>query len=166
MKKHLIAITLSTIVISANAALVCTEVTRPNGTTSLACKNVPDAPTGPQGTPLPKPPGTAPVRPNAVPPPSNAEAAQPPVDHSPAVAEQPESISKKTYSGIAQAASLQMLMPSDGKSTLNLSGATFGGQSAIGLTFAHRTQSLVFSAGAAFGSSGKSLVRVGAGMEF
>jgi hypothetical protein len=163
MKKHLIAFAAATMTISVNAARVCSEVTLPYRGVVLACKNVPDEP---RGEPIPKPPGqqSTPTKPAAKP----AAQVAPPV-----LADVPEANfgnmpdSKQAFSGIAQSSALVLLMPSAvGKSTLNLGAANFGGQSAIGLTFAHRTNSLVLSAGAAFGSGGKNLVRLGAGMEF
>ena len=73
---------------------------------------------------------------------------------------------KEAFSGIAQAAALVPLMPSQGKTTLNLGAANFGGQSALGLTIAHRVNGFVLSGGASVGTSGPGLVRVSAGFEF
>ena len=158
--KTIIAAAIFAASFAVNAAQVCSEGYIPGRGVVIACKNVPDAP---RGEPLPKPP-ESPTRPT--PAPSRPFKATQEVQ-APAVVEiQAPDIRGQAYSGIAQAASLQMLMPSDGKSTLNLSGATFGGQSAIGITFAHRSGSLIFSGGFSAGSSGNGLVRVGAGFEF
>jgi autotransporter adhesin len=59
------------------------------------------------------------------------------------------------------------LLPSTvGKTTVNAGVASYGGQAAIGVTFAHRLSSLVVSGGVGAGAGSQHLVKVGAGFEF
>jgi trimeric autotransporter adhesin len=81
--------------------------------------------------------------------------------------EQVSTLRKQAFAGIAQAAALAPLLPSAaGKTTVNVGAATFGGQAAVGMSFAHRLKSLVVSGGIGVGSGSKSLVKIGAGFEF
>jgi trimeric autotransporter adhesin len=62
---------------------------------------------------------------------------------------------------------LTPLLPSAaGKSTVNVGVGSYGGETALGMTFAHRLENIVFSGGVGVGSGSKSLVKVGAGFEF
>lgn len=165
--KKIIAAAIFAVSFSANAELVCTEVTSFTGQVVLACKNVPP-PQTPQGQPMPKPPGQKEQQVNPTKPQVQAERAEP-VD----VPEtnfgdmgQSAQFRKEAFAGIAQSAALVPLMPSQGKTTLNLGAANFGGQSALGLTVAHRVNGFVLSGGASVGTSGPGLVRVSAGFEF
>ena len=81
--------------------------------------------------------------------------------------EQVSTLRKQAFAGIAQAAALTPLLPSgQGKTTVNVGAASYGGQAALGMTFAHRLENIVFSGGVGVGSGSKSLVKVGAGFEF
>lgn len=75
---------------------------------------------------------------------------------------------REAFAGFAQAASLAPLDPqASGQTTLNISAATYGGQTAMGVVVAHRAGSITFSAGAASApSSSRTLVRVTAGWRF
>ena len=85
-----------------------------------------------------------------------------------APAVQAPTLGDQAFAGIAQAATLAPLMPSAvGKSTVNVAAATYAGQSALGVSFAHRpTAGLVLSGGLSHGTSGQGMVRIGAGFEF
>lgn len=74
---------------------------------------------------------------------------------------------REAFAGIAQAAALVPLDPSaDGETTVNVGAATYGGQTALGLSLAHRTGRMTFSAGAGTSGSSRTLVRVGLGWRF
>lgn len=75
---------------------------------------------------------------------------------------------KQAFSGIAQAAALSPILPSAvGKTTVNAGVASYGGQAALGVTFAHRpVPNWVVSGGLGMGAGSKHLVKVGAGFEF
>ena len=131
-----------------------------------------------QAKPKPVPILTQPAEPEQKPTPKPKPKPKPapvpapmPVVSPPAATEASVSVLRQqTHQGIAQAASLVMLTPSTaGKSTLNLSAASYSGESAIGLTFAHRlTEQTFFSLGASTGtqSTNRTLVRVSAGVQF
>lgn len=76
-------------------------------------------------------------------------------------------LQREAFAGIAQAAALVPLDSSaDGETTVNVGAATYGGQSALGLSLAHRTGRMTFSAGAGTSGSSRTLVRVGLGWRF
>lgn len=74
---------------------------------------------------------------------------------------------KEAFSGIAQAAALVPITPSaPGKNTVNAAVASYGGQAALGITFARRfTESLTVSGGVGVGGK-KRLVKLAMGYEF
>jgi autotransporter adhesin len=150
--------------INAHAAVVCTEVTRPNGTPALACKNVPiDEPapgTSAGNNPVAIPGNNAPALPAVAITPAMATAAS---------AAQVATLRNQVFEGIAQAAALAPLFPTAvGKTTANLGAASYGGQTAFALSIAHRpAHNLVFSAGLSAGpNSHRSLVQISAGFQF
>jgi hypothetical protein len=72
----------------------------------------------------------------------------------------------EAFAGVAQSAALVVLTPDPGGSTFNIGAANYNGQNAIGVTFAHRHGSTIFSGGAAASNSGRGLVRLSMGWSF
>ena len=159
-----IALQAMTMATTAQAAQVCTTVQTSRGE-RIACKNVPHqdnpAPSNSQATPTPTPSEPRPTAPAANTPAEPIAAEQQP-------AAQLATLRQQAFEGIAQAAALTPLLPSSaGKTTLNIGAATYQGETAIGLSLAHRpTQSLVFSAGISAGQSRRNLVQISAGFQF
>jgi hypothetical protein len=129
------------------------------------------------GTPVPKPVPPAPVRGEPVPkpvPPTPVKPSKPaqskPVKQEvsePTAINQPVAVARnEAFAGVAQSAALVVLTPDPGGSTMNIGAANYGGQSAIGMTFAHRQGSTIFSGGAAASNSGRGLVRLSMGWSF
>lgn len=76
-------------------------------------------------------------------------------------------LQKEAFAGIAQAAALAPLAPAaDGETTLNLGGATYGGQSALGVALAHQLGRMTLNAGVGKAGGQRTLVRVGLGWRF
>ena len=74
---------------------------------------------------------------------------------------------KEAFAGIAQAAALIPLVPGgDGETTVNVGVASYGGQTAVGLAFAHQKGRVMFNGGVGLGSGKRHLVRMGAGWRF
>jgi autotransporter adhesin len=80
-----------------------------------------------------------------------------------------DDLRRESRSGIAAASALVTLMPSaPGKTMFNLGGATFQGETAVGLTAVHRIKSerpLYFNAGMSLAGQ-EALMRVGGSIEF
>lgn len=73
----------------------------------------------------------------------------------------------EAFAGIASAAALVPMEPNGpGKSTLNVGVASYGGQTAIGLSFARQFNGMTLNAGASKSNNGRTLTRVGFGWNF
>lgn len=73
----------------------------------------------------------------------------------------------EAFAGIASAAALAPMEPNgNGKSTLNVGVASYGGQTAIGLSFARQFNGMTLNAGASKSNNGRTLTRVGFGWNF
>lgn len=76
-------------------------------------------------------------------------------------------LQREAFAGIAQAAALVPLDPwADGETTLNLGAATYGGQTALGLSLAHQSGRVMFTGGVGTSGGKRHLVRVGLGWRF
>lgn len=76
-------------------------------------------------------------------------------------------LQRETAAGIAQAAALVPLDPwADGETTVNVGAATYGGQTALGLSLAHQSGRVVFSGGVGTSGSKRTLVRLSLGWRF
>lgn len=76
-------------------------------------------------------------------------------------------LQRETAAGIAQAAALVPLDPwTDGETTINVGAATYGGQTALGLSLAHQSGRVTFSGGVGTSGGKRNLVRVSLGWRF
>lgn len=162
----------ATLIASIGVLLVATAHAQPMACTKIGFQpGTPDpnrcypvvngdaAPAAPAPRPIAEKPPQAQPQPATQPP-----AAVAPTDYAAPIA----ALRKHAAAGIAQAAAIVPMLPARvGNTTLHIGGANYGGQSALGLSIAHRpTQSLVITGGFSAGTSGPRLVRIGAGIEF
>lgn len=76
-------------------------------------------------------------------------------------------LQREAAAGIAQAAALVPLDPrADGETTVNLGAATYGGQTALGLSLAHQSGRVVFTGGVGTSGGKRHLVRASLGWRF
>lgn len=74
---------------------------------------------------------------------------------------------QRLSAGIAQAAALVYIEPwANRQTTVNVGAASYGGQTALGVTLAHQFGRTTFSAGAATSGSSRTLVRASLGWRF
>ena len=74
---------------------------------------------------------------------------------------------KEAYAGIAQAAAMVNMSPDvDGETTLNVGVASYGGQTAIGLSVARQVGRTILHGAVGAGAGNRNLLRVGAGWRF